>query len=139
MRPQYEKLLRHLGELSPSQVRTLVERMEATLREMGVTFDFISDTGTPPVELRPAAAYFHAGRVEDHPGGIRQRLQAFDLFLQDIDGRKEILRDGDRSRFIRCSGAGITRWPQSAFPVPWALSCTSAAFAWRATARAIPL
>ena len=35
-RPLYTKLLRDLGDLRPADLRALDDRMEATLREMGV-------------------------------------------------------------------------------------------------------
>ncbi|HWB57908.1 MAG TPA: circularly permuted type 2 ATP-grasp protein, partial [Chthoniobacteraceae bacterium] len=93
-RPRYQKLLHFLYSQRASDLRNLDERMEATLREMGVTFDFLSGEVSRPwvCDLLP-----HIFKVDEWAlieSGMRQRMQAFDLFLQDVYGRKEILRAG---------------------------------------------
>jgi uncharacterized circularly permuted ATP-grasp superfamily protein/uncharacterized alpha-E superfamily protein len=95
-RPQFADVLANLNELPPSDRRTLSERMEAVLREMGVTFDLLRNDpwGREPwsCDLLP-----HIFASEDWAlivRGFQQRLQAFELFLQDIYGKKEILRAG---------------------------------------------
>jgi uncharacterized circularly permuted ATP-grasp superfamily protein/uncharacterized alpha-E superfamily protein len=85
-----------LRNLKPAELRTLGDRMEATLREMGVTFDVIRNDpwGQQPwmCDILP-----HVFSVEEWKRvrlGFCQRLRAFELFLQDIYGAKEILRQG---------------------------------------------
>ena len=94
VRPQYQDLLGHFGSLSPAQLRTLGDRMEATLREMGVSFTFNhARNGRPWVcDLLPHV--FTGAEWDLIVRGFRQRLTAFELFLGDIYGEKQILRDG---------------------------------------------
>ncbi|MGB8167984.1 MAG: circularly permuted type 2 ATP-grasp protein [Chthoniobacteraceae bacterium] len=95
-RPHFQKLVRALGDLSPADARILDDRMEATLREMGVTFDVIR---TDPWGQQPWTCDLlpHVFESEDWAlivRGIRQRLQAFEAFLRDVYDKREILRAG---------------------------------------------
>jgi uncharacterized circularly permuted ATP-grasp superfamily protein/uncharacterized alpha-E superfamily protein len=96
VRPPFAKLVQDLRDLSLADIRVLDDRMEATLREMGVTFDIIRNDpwGRQPwtCDLLP-----HAFASEEWAlivRGIRQRLKAFELFLRDVYSRREILRAG---------------------------------------------
>ncbi len=93
-RPRYQKLLHSLYSQKASDLRNLDERMEATLREMGVTFDFLSGGTHRPwiCDLLPQIFKHDEWKIIE--SGLRQRMQAFDLFLQDVYGPKEILRAG---------------------------------------------
>ncbi len=93
-RPGYEGPLHYLQALRRQEIRALDEHMEATLREMGVTY------GLPQGEqVRPWACDLlpHVFTVEEWwqvTAGVTQRIRAFELFLQDIYGKRQILRDG---------------------------------------------
>jgi uncharacterized circularly permuted ATP-grasp superfamily protein/uncharacterized alpha-E superfamily protein len=95
-RPLYEKLLRDLGELGPPELRSLDDRMEATLREMGVTFDIIRNDpwGQQPWTCDLLPHIFESIEWDLVVRGVRQRLCAFECFLADVYGKKEILRAG---------------------------------------------
>ncbi len=95
-RPQYATLLNHLRELRPKELRNLDERMQATLREMGVTFDFIREMpwGQQPWICDLLPQIFTVAEWETITRGIAQRLRAFEMFLQDAYGSKSILRAG---------------------------------------------
>lgn len=95
-RPLYRKLLEDLGQLRPTDLRALDDLMAATLREMGVNFDVIRNDpwGRQPwtCDLLP-----HIFASEDWTllvAGFRQRLRAFECFLADVYGKREILRAG---------------------------------------------
>jgi uncharacterized circularly permuted ATP-grasp superfamily protein/uncharacterized alpha-E superfamily protein len=95
-RPQFAKVLRDLSDLPIADRRTLEERMTAVLREMGVTFDLLRNDpwGREPwsCDLLP-----HIFSGEDWTlivRGFQQRLRAFECFLVDVYGKKEILRAG---------------------------------------------
>jgi uncharacterized circularly permuted ATP-grasp superfamily protein/uncharacterized alpha-E superfamily protein len=95
-RPLYSPLLKNMGDLRTADLRSLDDRMSATLREMGVNFDVNrSDPwGRQPwtCDLLP-----HIFPSEDWAllvGGFRQRLRAFEMFLADVYGKREILRSG---------------------------------------------
>lgn len=95
-RPQFLKLVSDLSDLAPADMRILDDRMEATLREMGVTFDIIR---TDPWGQQPWTCDLlpHVFASEDWAlivRGIRQRLRAFECFLRDVYDRREILRAG---------------------------------------------
>ncbi len=95
-REVYRDLFERLNRLPRHEVRALDGRLEATMREMGVTFDIHRELPWgkrgwfcdllpqifTPTEWDPLAA------------GIRQRLRAFEMFLQDIHSKKQILHDG---------------------------------------------
>lgn len=95
-REVYRPLFARIGDMADSQLRSLDSRLEATMREMGVTFDIHRELPWTkrawfcdllpqiftPAEWSPLAA------------GIRQRLRAFEMFLADIYSEKKILLDG---------------------------------------------
>ncbi|MEP6672454.1 MAG: circularly permuted type 2 ATP-grasp protein [Chthoniobacter sp.] len=96
VRPLYGALLENLGRLRTADLRALDDRMAATLREMGVNFDVIRNDpwGRQPwtCDLLP-----HIFASEDWAllvAGFRQRLRAFEYFLADVYGKREILRAG---------------------------------------------
>lgn len=95
-RPHYRALLDHLRALRPKELRNLDERMQATLREMGVTFDFIREMpwGQQPWMCDLLPQIFTPEEWEVISRGFRQRLRAFEMFLQDVYGAKSILRAG---------------------------------------------
>ncbi len=95
-RPLYAKLLRDLGDLRPQDLRVLDDRMEATLREMGVNFDITrSDPwGRQPWTCDLLPHLFDAADWALIVRGFRQRLHAFELFLADVYGSRDILRAG---------------------------------------------
>ena len=95
-RPVFEKLLRDFADLTPADLRTLDDRMEATLREMGVTFDITrSDPwGRQPWTCDLLPHIFPSDDWQLIVRGFRQRLRAFEMFLADVYGKKEILRAG---------------------------------------------
>jgi uncharacterized circularly permuted ATP-grasp superfamily protein/uncharacterized alpha-E superfamily protein len=90
----YRPLFERLDALPRGQIRALDERLEATMREMGVTFDIARERpwGRRPWFCDVLPQIFTPEEWEPLETGIRQRLQAFELFLRDIYGRKEILR-----------------------------------------------
>lgn len=89
-RPAYARLLEYLTTRRPSEIRALDERMEATLREMGVTFG----GGAQPWVCDLLPHVFEAAEWRAISAGVQQRVRAFELFLQDVYGPRRILRDG---------------------------------------------
>jgi uncharacterized circularly permuted ATP-grasp superfamily protein/uncharacterized alpha-E superfamily protein len=90
----YRPLFHRLDALPRGQIRALDERLEATMREMGVTFDIARERpwGRRPWFCDVLPQIFSPEEWEPLEKGIRQRLRAFELFLCDIYGKKEILR-----------------------------------------------
>jgi uncharacterized circularly permuted ATP-grasp superfamily protein/uncharacterized alpha-E superfamily protein len=95
-RPLYAKLMADFSDLPPPELRALGERMEATLREMGVTFDIIRNDpwGRQPWTCDLLPQVFSGEDWTRIVAGFRQRLRAFESFLDDVYGERDILRSG---------------------------------------------
>lgn len=96
VRDVYRPLFQRLDTLSRPRIRGLDERLEATMREMGVTFEISRDRawGRRPWYCDLLPQVFTAEEWDPLERGIAQRLKAFEMFLRDIYGKKEILRSG---------------------------------------------
>jgi len=94
VRAHFAKPLRDLSDLPPAELRTLDDRMAAVLREMGVTFDVIRNDpwGRHPWSCDVMPHIFDSTDWDLLARGFRQRLRAFEAFLSDVHGKKEILR-----------------------------------------------
>lgn len=90
----YRPLLDRVLLLPRPEVRAIIERLEATMREMGVTFDLSRDRhwGRRPWFCDVLPDLFGGDEWEELARGMRQRVEAFEMFLRDIYGPKEILR-----------------------------------------------
>lgn len=91
----YRPLLDRVLAMPRGELRQIMERLEAAMREMGVNFDV--SRGRQPWHRRPwfcdvLPELFGAAEWTRLAAGLRQRLRAFELFLEDIHGPKEILR-----------------------------------------------
>ncbi len=93
----YRPLFDRLGDLPAATTRSLGEQLEATMREMGVTFDVARDQawGRRPWFCDLLPQIFTPEEWEPLVAGVKQRLRAFELFLQDVYSKKRILREGD--------------------------------------------
>jgi uncharacterized circularly permuted ATP-grasp superfamily protein/uncharacterized alpha-E superfamily protein len=92
----YRTLIERLDNLPKSRIKALDERLEATMREMGVTFDISRDRawGMRPWICDLLPQVFAAEEWSLVGKGLAQRMKAFELFLRDIYGDREILRSG---------------------------------------------
>jgi len=95
-RPPYQRFLDRLNEMSPRARKRIDERLESTMREMGVTFDIMRENpwGRRPWYCDPLPQIIENGAWDELERGMVQRLRAFELFLRDIYSNKEILRAG---------------------------------------------
>lgn len=95
-RPVYARLLGQIEPLGRRELRQFDERLDATLREMGVSFAV--ERGSDPrgrawdCDLLPQI--FAAAEWNVLSAGLRQRLRAFECLLRDLYGKREILREG---------------------------------------------
>lgn len=115
-REMYRPLFDRLDRMPFARTRVLDERLEATMREMGVTFDVTRDRpwGRRPWFCDLLPQIFTPQEWEPLVAGIKQRLRAFELFLQDIYSKKQILREEDMpiqpvlgSSFFRHAAANL--------------------------------
>jgi uncharacterized circularly permuted ATP-grasp superfamily protein/uncharacterized alpha-E superfamily protein len=93
-RPGYEGPLRYLQDLRRHDLRALDQHMEATLREMGVTYALPQGEQNRPWVCDLLPHVFSAQEWQQVTAGVTQRIRAFELFLKDIYGSRQILRDG---------------------------------------------
>lgn len=95
-REVYKTLFERLNKMPRAQVRSLDERLEATMREMGVTFDIDRDRpwGARAWFCDLLPQIFTPAEWTPLAEGVRQRVRAFECFLKDIYGSKQILLDG---------------------------------------------
>ena len=122
-RALYQAMLDQLGGLPPQEIRILEDRMAATLREMGVTFDIIRNEpwGRQPWTCDLLPQIFTGEEWDLIVRGFRQRLRAFEAFLGDVYGKRDILRAGVvpvqsvlGSPFYQFASMGIPR-PRGAY------------------------
>lgn len=95
-RPVYRPLLKRISAMAPREIKNLEDHLEATLREMGVTFDISRGRrwGRKPWHCDILPHMVSPEEWETIARGMRQRLVAFECFLRDIYGPREILRSG---------------------------------------------
>jgi len=96
VRPVYRPLFQPLDAMPPVKLRALDDRLEATMREMGVTFDISRERpwGRRPWYCDLLPQIFTSAEWDTLDRGVSQRLKAFEMFLRDIYGEKTILREG---------------------------------------------
>ncbi len=95
-RPPYRRLYEHLGSLGAAELQRRHELAMQMFRNHGITFAVYPDEqGTEKVfpfdvipRVIPAATW---RRLE---AGLKQRLSALNLFLEDVYGKKLILKQG---------------------------------------------
>ena len=93
-RRQYQPLLEHLERYSSADLKELEERLEATLRELGISFEGSKSNRQNSWFSDLLPHVFLPDEWESVQQGFEQRVRAFELFLQDIYGQREILRQG---------------------------------------------
>ena len=92
-RPLYQGLLTRLESLPRAELRLLNHRMEAALRELGAAPSSKAGEGLAwSCDLVPHL--FEAQEWDFVARGLHQRMKAFEMFLADVHGLREILRCG---------------------------------------------
>jgi uncharacterized circularly permuted ATP-grasp superfamily protein/uncharacterized alpha-E superfamily protein len=93
-RAPYSDVIRQLEQVNSSDLRELGERLEATLRELGITFELPAGEhhNTWFCDLLPQI--FAKEEWHQIVRGFQQRFRAFEYFLRDIYGEREILKEG---------------------------------------------
>ena len=93
-KPGYDGPLRYLQGLKKSELRALDEQMDATLREMGVTYGVPQGEQVQPWLCDLLPHVFTPEEWQRVTAGVSQRIRAFEMFLKDVYGKREILREG---------------------------------------------
>jgi uncharacterized circularly permuted ATP-grasp superfamily protein len=96
VRPMYGEAVDYFANLSDDRMRSCLRSLERTFLKQGVTFTVYSDgQGTErifPFDPFPRIIPADEWAVIDQ--GLRQRIQALNLFLKDIYSDRRILKEG---------------------------------------------
>ncbi len=110
-RPQAAPLIDWMGQLSPSILQQHHETAQVALFNLGVTFRVYSDQqGVErifPVDIIPRIIEESEWRALE--AGLKQRIRALNLFLDDIYGDQRIINDGIVPLDIVESATGFLR------------------------------
>lgn len=93
-RADYVPALGALPVARPAEMRELGERMEAIVRELGVQYGAAQIRDGRPWRCDLLPHIFTSDSWTRIVAGTQQRLRAFELFLRDVYGPREILREG---------------------------------------------
>jgi uncharacterized circularly permuted ATP-grasp superfamily protein len=90
------KLVEYLRHLTPERFRQCVQESEAVIREMGITFTVYSDAGNIdrawPYDIIPRI--IPTTEWDRTELGLKQRIRALNMFIQDIYNGANIIKDG---------------------------------------------
>jgi uncharacterized circularly permuted ATP-grasp superfamily protein len=96
------KLLSYLKTLSNEDIESRKAAAEATIKEMGVSFTVYTDEGNIdrawPFDIIPRA--ISKSQWDKTAEGLTQRLQALNLFIDDLYHDQKIIKDGILPEFI---------------------------------------
>jgi uncharacterized circularly permuted ATP-grasp superfamily protein len=123
-RPEYARLYRRLSDLPRSEMRRRHDTAQRSFRDHGITFTVYQDDrgieNIIPFDLVPRIITARAWqRLE---AGLRQRVQALNLFLEDIYGARRILRDRGIPSDVVLSSQ-LFRRELCGFPFPHGVHC----------------
>ncbi len=110
-RPHYTSLYRTLNEMTPEDFRARRELADVTLITQGITFTvYGDDQGVEkpfPVDLVPRIVPAHEWEYLER--GLKQRIYALNLFLQDVYHDQRILSDAVVPRELVVNAAHFRR------------------------------
>ncbi|MFW1678022.1 circularly permuted type 2 ATP-grasp protein [Pontibacter sp. JAM-7] len=95
-RPTATKLVEYLQSLSTEELKRRKQLAEATVQEMGVSFTVYTDEGNIdrawPFDIIPRT--ISASQWSKTEAGLKQRLTALNMFINDLYNKQEIIKDG---------------------------------------------
>ncbi|MEW5839077.1 MAG: circularly permuted type 2 ATP-grasp protein [Pseudomonadota bacterium] len=95
-RPTARALCAHLNAQSNEDLRARREAVDAAIMTMGITFTVYSDAGNIdrawPFDLIPRIVAESEWKQID--AGLKQRLRALNMFIEDIYNEQDIIREG---------------------------------------------
>ncbi len=99
-RPVARSVCSYLESLSSDELKERVDSVNLNIMAMGITFTVYSDAGNIdrawPFDVVPRLIALSEWRRTE--SGLRQRLQALNMFIDDIYGKQRIVTDGVFSR-----------------------------------------
>lgn len=107
VRPGREGLVAALAELGPDELLARARLRDAHLSAQGITFTLSGRERPLPMDLVPRIVDASEWQVIE--AGVAQRIRALEMFLDDIYGAGEILRDAVIPRRLVTSSAHFHR------------------------------
>ncbi len=107
VRPGREALVRALSDLGPEGLVARARLRDAHLSASGITFTLSGRERPLPMDLVPRMVDASEWQVIE--AGVAQRIRALEMFLDDVYGAGEILRDGMIPRRLVTSSAHFHR------------------------------
>ncbi|MCP1673478.1 putative circularly permuted ATP-grasp superfamily protein [Natronocella acetinitrilica] len=96
IRPQAKELLTYLDSLSTEEIRERQRAADAAIVEMGITFTVYSEgeniDRSWPYDIIPRI--IDSGDWDTVDAGLRQRVQALNMFIADIYDQQKVVKDG---------------------------------------------
>ncbi len=90
------QLANHLASQAPEELETRQETAEATIRQMGISFTVYTEGGNIdrawPFDIIPRTILAKHWRATAE--GLKQRLRALNLFIDDLYHEQHIIKDG---------------------------------------------
>ena len=128
-RPHARQLTKYLSSLSPSQLSRRQQAAERAILEMGITFTVYSEGQNIdrawPFDIIPRV--ISAGEWRRIEAGLKQRLTALNLFIDDVYNEQRIVADGRFPRALLESSGNFLKECMGVKPVhgAWAHICGS--------------
>jgi uncharacterized circularly permuted ATP-grasp superfamily protein len=97
-RPGTGKILKYMRSLSDAELRERRDAAELAMRVMGITFTVYNEEGEGgidrvwPFDIIPRIIPAKEWSVTD--AGLKQRVQALNMFIADLYDRQQIIKDG---------------------------------------------
>ncbi len=95
-RASAERLVEHLASLDEGELESRRQMAEATIHEMGVSFTVYTEEGNIdrawPFDIIPRT--ITQQQWEKTAAGLKQRLKALNMFIGDLYGKQQIIKDG---------------------------------------------
>lgn len=107
VRPHYRKIAKVLEELQFSEISQRSEQMARSFMDRGVTFDFAGEERPFPIDIIPRIIPKDEWATIE--SGVKQRVKALELFLDDVYGKQKVLKDGIIPKSLVTSSAHFHR------------------------------
>lgn len=122
-----KKLVSHLSALSEEDISSRKLAAESTVKEMGVSFTVYSEAGNIdrawPFDIIPRV--ISASQWSKAADGLKQRLQALNMFIDDLYHDQKIIKDGVIPEFVLKQSANYRKECEGISPTfgVWAHIC----------------
>ncbi|MDO5619797.1 circularly permuted type 2 ATP-grasp protein [Kocuria sp.] len=107
VRPAFNRVSDVLGSLDLGDVTSRDESMARSFLDRGVTFDFAGEERPFPLDIVPRVLTVEEWEVLER--GVKQRVKALEIFLDDVYGDQKVITDGIVPRSLITSSAHFHR------------------------------